>query len=76
MPIACLTTPLRLNAEPSCSRAYIYAKRCPPHETFRPFYERAKKEAGWTACQIDASHSPAITVPHLLMQTLEPLLKE
>jgi len=75
MPIGCLATPLRLDSEPACPRHYIYATRIPPADPFRPFYERAKAEAGWTVSEIDASHSPAITAPQLLMQTLAPLLE-
>lgn len=76
MPIACLATPIRLEAEPSCPRDYIYALRAPPGDPFRPFHERAASEAGWTAGEIDASHSPAVTAPELLMRTLAPLLAE
>jgi pimeloyl-ACP methyl ester carboxylesterase len=76
MPIRCFSTPLRIIAEPSCPRHYIYASRTSPADPFRPFLERAKTEPGWTATEIDASHSPAVTAPQLLMRTLAPLLAD
>ena len=39
----------------------------------RPFYERAKKE-GWPTYEIDASHSPNVTAPELLAETIEKIL--
>lgn len=70
MPLRCFSTPLRLGAEPSCPRHYIYATRIALGDPFRPFHDRATIEAGWTAREIDASHSPAVTAPELLMRTL------
>ena len=50
-------------------RHYIYCKRHPPDDRFRPFYERAKRE-GWGASAIDASHNPHITCPEVLADLL------
>lgn len=50
-------------------RHYIYCKRSPPDDRFRPFYERAKREA-WGAHEIDASHNPHVTCPETLADLL------
>lgn len=50
-------------------RHYIYCRRNPPDDRFRPFYERAKRE-GWGAYEIDASHNPHITCPEVLADLL------
>ncbi len=41
-------------------RAYIYAQRKTPADTFKQFADRAKKEK-WDYREIDASHSPHVT---------------
>lgn len=51
-------------------RHYIYCKRHPPDDRFRPFYERAKRE-GWGTHEIDASHNPHITCPEVLTELLD-----
>lgn len=51
-------------------RHYVYCTRHTPEDRFRPFYERAKVEAGWTADEIDASHNPHITAPEALASLL------
>ena len=60
---------LKLSAEPSAPRTYIYCKRARPDDGFRPFLERAKRE-GWRTYEIDASHNPHITAPDVLMNIL------
>jgi pimeloyl-ACP methyl ester carboxylesterase len=50
-------------------RHYIYCKRNPPDDRFRPFYARAKRE-GWGVSEIDASHNPHITCPDVLAELL------
>jgi pimeloyl-ACP methyl ester carboxylesterase len=72
-PVGAFATPLRLSAEPACPRAYIYCLRRPEADPFGPFRARAEAE-GWPVFDIDASHSPNITAPALLMQTLEAAL--
>ncbi|MFA6267926.1 MAG: alpha/beta hydrolase [Pseudolabrys sp.] len=51
-------------------RHYIYCTRHTPEDRFRPFYERARIETGWTAYEIDASHNPHITAPEALTALL------
>jgi pimeloyl-ACP methyl ester carboxylesterase len=64
---------LRLRGGPlTLPRAYIYCARN-KQGPFRPFYERAKKE-GWPTYEIDASHSPNVTAPELLAETIEKIL--
>ena len=68
-PIKTFDTKLKLSAEPSALRTYIYAKRARPADEFRQFLERAKRE-GWKTYEIDASHNPHITCPDVLMGIL------
>ena len=68
-PIQTFERKLRLSAEPSCPRTYIYAKRARPADEFRQFLERGKRE-GWHTYEIDASHNPQITCPDVLMAIL------
>jgi pimeloyl-ACP methyl ester carboxylesterase len=70
MPVGCFRQKLKLGAEPSCPRHYIYALKTSPGDPFGQFAERARSEAGWTLHELDVSHSPNITAPDLLMQTL------
>lgn len=51
------------NGDLTLPRHYIYCTRHTPEDRFRPFYERAKTEAGWKAYDLDASHNPHITAP-------------
>ena len=68
-PIKTFEQKLRLSAEPSAPRTYIYCKRARPDDNFRQFLERAKRE-GWRTYEIDASHNPHITAPDMLMKIL------
>ena len=56
--------------EPPLPRAYIYAKRSGPGDTFRQFADRAKGDPSWKYYEMDASHNPHITCPQDLMATL------
>ena len=58
------------NGELTLPRHYIYCKRRPPDDRFRPFYERAKRE-NWGHYEIDASHNPHITAPEELAALLD-----
>ncbi|MEO8145497.1 MAG: alpha/beta hydrolase [Betaproteobacteria bacterium] len=58
------------HGEPTLPRHYIYCKRCRPDDSFRQFYERAKRE-GWGHHEIDASHNPHITAPDALAALLD-----
>jgi pimeloyl-ACP methyl ester carboxylesterase len=71
MPIKCFETRLKLSGEPSMPRSYIYATRVTPADTFGPFARRARSEAGWRYHEIDASHSPNVTAPEVLMALLQ-----
>jgi pimeloyl-ACP methyl ester carboxylesterase len=76
-PIKCFEMPLKLRGgELTLPRSYIYATRATPADTFRPFAERAKSEAGWRYHQLDASHSPNVTAPEALMALLEKIVAE
>ena len=65
-PIKTFESRLKLAAEPSVPRTYIYAKRARPDDGFRQFLERGKRE-GWRTYEMDASHNPHITAPQALM---------
>jgi pimeloyl-ACP methyl ester carboxylesterase len=69
-PIKTFDTKLKLSAEPSAPRTYIYAKRARPADEFRQFLERAKRE-GWRSFEIDSSHNPHITNPQGLLSILD-----
>jgi hypothetical protein len=76
-PIKTFEQKLRLTSrEAPLPRAYIYAKRSAPGDTFRQFGERAKSEAGWKYYEMDASHNPHITCPQDLMALLTRIMAE
>jgi pimeloyl-ACP methyl ester carboxylesterase len=68
-PLKAFSTPLKLSAEPSAPRSYIYCTKIGPHDTFGPFAARAKRE-DWRYFEIDASHNPHITAPAALLAIL------
>ena len=76
-PIKCFEMPLKLRGgELTLPRSYIYATRATAADTFRPFAERVKSEAGWRYHELDASHSPNVTAPEALMALLEKIVAE
>jgi hypothetical protein len=69
-PFKCFDTPVRLkNGDAKMPRAYIYALRKTPADTFKPYADRAKQEH-WDYREIDASHSPHVTAPDALAALL------
>ena len=69
--------PLHLSGgEITVPRSYIYCLRATPADTFRPFANRATREAGWHYFEIDASHSPHVTAPEVLMELLQKIVAE
>jgi pimeloyl-ACP methyl ester carboxylesterase len=76
-PIKTFEQKLRLaSREPPLPRAYIYAKRSGPGDTFRQFADRAKGDPSWKYYEMDASHNPHITCPQDLMATLTRIMAE
>jgi pimeloyl-ACP methyl ester carboxylesterase len=72
MPIKCFLMPLTLRGgELTLPCSYIYATRITPADTFGQFAKRTKSEAGWHYHEIDASHSPHVTAPEVLMALLQ-----
>jgi pimeloyl-ACP methyl ester carboxylesterase len=70
----CFTQKLHFSGGPlTLPRAYIYCKRHVPHDIFRKFLERARRD-GWPCAEIDASHSPQITAPDALAAVLQKLI--
>lgn len=66
--------PLRIgSAAKRLPRTYIYCSRPAPGDVFRQFADRARREPGWRALEIDASHSPHITAPEALAELLDGL---
>jgi pimeloyl-ACP methyl ester carboxylesterase len=55
-------------------RTYVYYAQAGPGDAFRPFYERAKAEDGWTALELDSTHNAHITVPTELAALLDRLI--
>ena len=71
MPIKCFESLLKLHGgELTLPRSYIYATRVSPVDAFGQFAARTKSEAGWRYYEIDASHSPHVTAPEVLMALL------
>ena len=76
-PIKTFEQKLRLTSrEPPLPRAYIYARRSGPGDTFRQFAERAASEPGWTLHEMDTSHNPHITCPHDFMTLLSSIMAD
>jgi pimeloyl-ACP methyl ester carboxylesterase len=71
MPIKCFEQKLKLSAPLTLPRDYIYATRITPADTFGPFATMAKSDPAWRYQEIDASHSPNVTAPDVLMGMLE-----
>ena len=70
--IKCFESKLCLTGgEMTVPRSYVYCQRATPTDTFRPFANRAKSEAGWRYYEIDASHSPHVTAPAGLASLLD-----
>jgi hypothetical protein len=55
-------------------RTFIYAKKHMAGDPFRQFMEKGRRE-GWKVYEIDASHSPHVTVPEELMKILDEVAK-
>jgi pimeloyl-ACP methyl ester carboxylesterase len=58
------------NGQLTLPRSYIYCQRCSPGDPFRQFLEQARRQ-DWPTREIDASHSPHVTAPQVLMDALE-----
>jgi pimeloyl-ACP methyl ester carboxylesterase len=71
-PLRTFEQPLHLTgAGERLPKSYIYCARPAPGYVFRQFAERARSETGWRYFEIDASHSPHVTVPTLLATLLD-----
>jgi len=68
--LKCFEQPVGLQGELTVPRSYIQCMRFADHGPFSQFAKRAKSEAGWRTYEMDASHSPNVTNPELLMKTL------
>jgi len=76
-PLKCFLQPLKLhNGKLTLPRSYIYALRATPADTFRQFADRAKRDPAWRYHEIDASHSPHVTTPQVLMVLLQRIVAE
>ncbi len=73
-PIRTFEQKLSLTRSTTPLRHYVYAKRNAPGDVFRQFADRARREAGWTYHEIDASHNPHITCPDVLMALLTQIM--
>jgi pimeloyl-ACP methyl ester carboxylesterase len=68
-PVKAFAQKLTLAAEPPMPRSYVYAKKAGIGDTFRQFFERAKRES-WRTYEIESSHNPHITNPQGLLAIL------
>jgi len=73
-PIKTFEQKLKLTRPATLPRHYIYARKNAPGDVFRQFADRARREAGWTYHEIDASHNPHITCPDVLMALLTQIM--
>jgi pimeloyl-ACP methyl ester carboxylesterase len=71
--VTCFEQPLRLRAKLTLPRTYIQCMRYADRGPFAQFAARARAE-GWPAYELDASHSPNVTAPDLLMDLLQRIL--
>ncbi|MBX9589599.1 MAG: alpha/beta hydrolase [Hyphomonadaceae bacterium] len=75
-PIGTFMQPLVLkNAGAHLPRAYIYCTRLGPGDTFGQFARRFRSDPGWQLFEIDASHSPNVTVPEALARLLDQIAR-
>ena len=72
--VRCFDQPLQLKAELTLPRAYIHCTRYAEQKPFAQFANRAQREAGWQAYDLDASHSPNVTAPTAFMDALRQAL--
>jgi hypothetical protein len=69
--LKCLDSPLKLRHGPlTLPRSYIEATRNTAGP-FAKFARAARQEPGWRCYEIDASHSPNVTAPGVLMALLD-----
>ena len=71
MPIKCFETKLKLGGPLTLPRSYVYATRITPADTFGRFARMTKGDPAWSYYEIDASHSPNVTAPEVLMALLQ-----
>jgi pimeloyl-ACP methyl ester carboxylesterase len=71
--VRCFEQPLRLRTKLTLPRTYIQCMRYADRGPFAQFAARARAES-WPAYELDASHSPNVTAPDLLMDLLQRIL--
>jgi pimeloyl-ACP methyl ester carboxylesterase len=71
--VRCFEQPLRLRTKLTLPRRYIQCMRYADRGPFAQFAARARAES-WPAYELDASHSPNVTAPDLLMDLLQRIL--
>ena len=72
--IKCFEQPVGLQGGLSVPRSFIQCMRYAEQGPFGQFAQRAKTESGWRFYEIDASHSPNVTNPELLVKTLNEVI--
>lgn len=73
--VRCFEQALRLCSKPTVPHTYIQCLRYADRGPFGQFAGRARAE-GWRTYELDASHSPHVTAPGMLMQLLQQILSE
>ena len=71
--VRCFEQPLRLRTKLTLPRTYLQCMRYADRGPFARFAARARAES-WPAYELDASHSPNVTAPDLLMDLLQRIL--
>jgi pimeloyl-ACP methyl ester carboxylesterase len=72
--LKCFEQPLGLQGGLTVPRSYIQCMRYAEQGPFTQFAKAAKAEGGWRSFEIDASHSPNVTAPELLVKTLNEVI--
>jgi hypothetical protein len=72
--LKCFEQPLGLQGGMSVPRSYIQCMRYAEQGPFGQFGKQAKADSGWRAYELDASHSPNVTAPELLVKTLNAVI--
>lgn len=72
--VKCFEQPLGLQGGLNVPRSYIQCMRYAEQGPFGQFAKQAKADNSWRCYEIDASHSPNITAPDLLVKTLNEVI--
>ena len=71
-PLKTFEEPIQLSGDGDIlPKTYIYCMQPSPGNMFQQFARRARSQPGWHYMEINATHSPHITVPEVLATLLD-----